>query len=121
MEFNFDNERPIYIQLVEMLKLAMITGKYPLGSKIPSVRELAYYAKVNPNTLQKALGELESDKLIYTERTNGKYVTSDSKLIKRFRDDMAKDIVSKFMSDMNNIGYDYKEINDYIKEMEDIK
>lgn len=117
MEFNFDNERPIYIQLVEMLKLAIITGKYPLGSRLPSVRELALYAKVNPNTLQKALGELESDKLIYTERTNGKYVTSDSKLIKKYQDNMAKEIVNKFINDMNNIGYDYKMIKEYIKEI----
>ena len=117
MEFNFDNERPIYIQLVEKLKLAIITGVYPLGSKIPSVRELAFMAKVNPNTLQKALGELESDKLIYTERTNGKYVTSDSKLISKYKEEMAKEIVLKFISDMNSIGINNDEVNRYLDKL----
>ena len=116
MDFNFDNERPIYIQLVKKLRLAIITAKYPLGSRLPSVRDLALEAKVNPNTLQKALGELESDGLIYTERTNGKYVTNDSKLVKKFRSDMAKDIVRSFISDMKNIGYSNEEIILCLKE-----
>ena len=104
MEFNFDNERPIYIQLVEMLKLAIITGKYPLGSRLPSVRELALYAKVNPNTLQKALGELEDEKLIYTERTNGKYVTNDAKLIEKLKDEYAIELAKSYFQGMKRIG-----------------
>ncbi len=104
MEFIFDNERPIYIQLVEQLRLSIISGKFSQGEKIPSVRELALIAKVNPNTMQKALVELENDNLIYTERTNGKYVTTDKNLIKKVRENMAKEKVKCFFSDMEKIG-----------------
>ena len=79
MNYIFDNERPIYIQLVELIRIDIVSGKYEKGSKLPSVRELALTMKVNPNTMQKALVELENEKLIYTERTNGKYVTEDEK------------------------------------------
>ena len=81
MEFTFDNNIPIYIQLLEYLKIYLISGVFKSGEKLPSVREFATTFKVNPNTMQKALSELESMKLIYTERTNGKYVTKDTKLI----------------------------------------
>ena len=81
MDYIFDNERPIYIQLVEIIRIEIVSGKFKKGQKIPSVRELALIMKVNPNTMQKALIELENEKLIYTERTNGKYVTDNIKLI----------------------------------------
>ena len=81
MEFSFDNNIPIYIQLLEYLKIYLISGVFKSGEKLPSVRDFATTFKVNPNTMQKALAELESMKLIYTERTNGKYVTKDEKLI----------------------------------------
>ena len=77
MVFEFNNEQPIYIQLVEQLKIKIISGKLPSGERLPSVRELALMTKVNPNTMQKALAELEETGLIYTERTNGKFVTTD--------------------------------------------
>ena len=83
MEYNFDNERPIYIQLVEMIRIDIVSNKFKKGERLPSVRELALTMKVNPNTMQKALVELEEEKLIYTERTNGKFVTDDEKLIEK--------------------------------------
>ena len=88
MEYNFDNERPIYIQLVEMLKIEIISGRIKSGEKLPSVRDFAMKAKVNPNTMQKALTELERENLIYTERTNGKYVTNDRKLIDNIKNEI---------------------------------
>ena len=81
MEFVFDNNIPIYIQLLDYLKIYLISGVFKSGEKLPSVREFATTFKVNPNTMQKALSELESMKLIYTERTNGKFVTEDKELI----------------------------------------
>lgn len=117
MEFNFDNERPIYIQLVEKLKIAIVSGIYMRGSRLPSVRELALTAKVNPNTMQKALVELENNKLIYTERTNGKFVTEDKELLEKMRKELAKDIVNKYLTDMNNIGITYKESIQYLHEL----
>ena len=80
---DFDNNIPIYIQLVDKLKIYIISDKIKVGERLPSVRELAMQLKVNPNTVQRALGELENLKLIYTERTNGKYVTTDKNLINK--------------------------------------
>lgn len=115
MAYNFDNERPIYIQLVEMVKMQIISGKLKSGEKLPSVREYANDVKVNPNTMQKALQELEREKLIYTERTNGKYVTDDKKLIGKYKHEMAKDITTSFVKDMHDIGIEKDEIINYIK------
>lgn len=117
MIFDFDNERPIYIQLVNKLKIAIISGYYPLGSRLPSVRELALTAKVNPNTLQKALIELENDKLIYTERTNGKFVTEDKKLIDNIKQELAQEIVNKYIVDMLSIGINYIDSIKYLQEL----
>ena len=85
MKFEFDNNIPIYIQLVEQIKTFIISGNLKPGERLPSVRDLALQTKVNPNTMQKALTELEELKLIYTERTNGKFVTNDQKLIDKYR------------------------------------
>jgi DNA-binding transcriptional regulator YhcF (GntR family) len=117
MKFEFDNERPIYIQIVEKLRITIVSGYYPPGSKIPSVRDLALSAKVNPNTMQKALTELEDDKLIYTERTNGKYVTEDKKLLERVKKELSKDIINKYVRDMESIGISYEESINYLKEL----
>ena len=83
MNYTFDNERPIYIQLVEKLRIEIVSGKLKPGERIASVRELAFTTKVNPNTMQKALVELEGEGLIYTERTNGKFITTDQNLIEK--------------------------------------
>ena len=75
MNYNFDSERPIYLQIIDFIKNQIINGTLKSGDKIPSVRELALTFKVNPNTIVKALYFLETEKLIYTDRTNGKFVT----------------------------------------------
>lgn len=115
MEYNFDNERPIYIQLVEMLKIEIISGRIKSGEKLPSVRDFAMKAKVNPNTMQKALTELERENLIYTERTNGKYVTNDRNLIDNIKNEIALEQVRNFIRAMNNIGIYGEEIEQYMK------
>ena len=79
MKVEFDNNIPIYIQLVEQLKIDIISEKLKSGERLPSVREFALQTKVNPNTVQKAFVELEDLKLIHTERTNGRFVTDDKK------------------------------------------
>ena len=117
MNYSFDNERPIYIQLVEKLMIEIVSGKLKPGERIPSVRELALALKVNPNTLQKALSELETEGLIFTERTNGKFVTENSKLIENKKKEMAKKVVSKYISDMKNIGIDFNEATKYLKDI----
>ena len=117
MDNIFDNERPIYIQLVEKLEHEIISGKLKAGSRIASVRELALYMKVNPNTMQKALLEIEEEGLIYTERTNGKFVTKDHKLIEKKKKEMAKEKVKNYIDDMSKIGIDLEEAVNYLKEM----
>lgn len=104
MEITFDNNIPIYIQLLEYMKIYLISGVFKCGKKIPSVRELSNTFKVNPNTMQKALGELESMNLIYTERTNGKYVTKDKELIEKLKDEYAITLAKSYFQGMKKIG-----------------
>ncbi len=117
MEYVFDNQRPIYIQLVEKLKLEIVSGRLKPGDRISSVRDLAIAFKVNPNTMQKALLDLESQGLIYTERTNGKFVTEDEKLIEKVKMDFAKEKVNQYISDMKNIGITFEESIKYLQEL----
>lgn len=117
MDYIFDNERPIYVQLVEMLRIEIVSGKLKSGERIPSVRELALTARVNPNTMQKALAELESEGLIYTERTNGKFVTDNKELIETIKRELAKEKVNNYINDMKNIGITYEEAVHYLQEL----
>lgn len=117
MNFIFDNDRPIYIQLVEQLKQQIVSGKVKPGERLPSVRELAILTKVNPNTMQKALVELENEKLIYTERTNGKFVTEDKELIEKNKKELASQKVQKFLDDMKNLGINEAEAKKYLQEI----
>jgi len=104
MEFVFDNNIPIYIQVLEYMKIYLISGIFKCGEKLPSVRDFANIFKVNPNTMQKALTELESMNLIYTERTNGKYVTNDTELIEKLKDEYAITLAKSYFQGMKKIG-----------------
>ena len=119
MIYTFDNNIPIYIQLLEYMKIYLISGVFKCGEKLPSVREFATIFKVNPNTMQKALAELESMKLIYTERTNGKYVTKDSKLIEKLKDEYAITLAKSYFQGMKRIGLGKADSIKYLKEVSD--
>ena len=119
MDFTFDNNIPIYIQVLEYLKIYLISGVFKCGEKLPSVREFASTFKVNPNTMQKALSELESMDLIYTERTNGKYVTKDEKLIERLKDEYAITLVKSYFSGMKRIGLGKADSIKYLERLDD--
>ncbi len=114
----FNNEAPIYLQLFQRLALDIVTGKYKAGEKIPSVRELSTMFRVNPNTVQKALSELEDVELIYTERTNGKFVTDNKKIIKDYLENLAKEKTIIYMNNMKQLGYSVKEVIDMIERNE---
>lgn len=117
IEFNFASDQPIYIQLVEQLELYIISGKIPPGSKLPSVRDLAMQAQVNPNTMQRALTELEDLKLIHTKRTNGKYVTDNIQHIQKYRQNIALTKIETFLAEMSELGVDHDTlINWFIKQ-----
>ena len=117
MDFVFDNERPIYIQLVEQLQIYIVSGKISPGERLPSVREFALKTKVNPNTMQRALSELEDLKLIYTERTNGKFVTCDEKLINKYKEKYAKEKALNYFNNMHELGFSKKQAILYLKEL----
>ena len=118
MEFTFDNNIPIYIQLLEYLKIYLISGVFKCGEKLPSVRDFSTTFKVNPNTMQKALAELESMQLIYTERTNGKYVTNDTKLIEKLKDEYAITLAKSYFMGMKRIGLGKADSIKYLERIE---
>lgn len=114
MAWAFDSDRPIYAQLMDRLKTEIVSGIYPPGSRLPSVRELAISAGVNPNTMQKAFTELERTGLIITLRTSGRIVTQDAALIGEVRSELAKEQISQFFTRMSRLGYQEAEIIDMI-------
>ena len=116
MAWNLDTDRPIYAQLVERIQMQIVSGYYPPGGKLPSVRELAAVAAVNPNAMQKAFAELERNGLIITQRTNGRTVTEDTELIKGIRRSLAKEYVDLYFSQMKNLGYLRREAVEMIEE-----
>ena len=116
MAWNLDTDRPIYAQLVERIQMQTVSGYYPPGGKLPSVRELAAVAAVNPNTMQTAFAELERNGLIITPRTNGRTVTEDTELIKGIRRSLAKEYVDLYFSQMKNLGYLRREAVEMIEE-----
>lgn len=105
MPWDFADNLPIYTQLVDRLKQRIVTGEYPPGGKLPSVRELAAQAAVNPNTVQRALSELESSGLIYTLRTSGKYVTDDHDAIEETKKQLASAHIRVYRAAMRALGY----------------
>lgn len=105
MEWNFQADRPIYSQLMDQIKRRIIIGEYPPGEKMPSVRELAMEASVNPNTMQRAFAQLEQEGLLHTQRTSGRFVTEDRDRIMSIKEDLAKGLVADFLRSMKELGY----------------
>lgn len=105
MSEQFDSSRPIYAQLVERLKARILAGTYQSGGHLDSVRDLAAAAGVNPNTMQRALAQLEAEGLVRTERTSGRFVTEDTDLIEQLRASAARNIAADFLEKMRSIGY----------------
>lgn len=104
MSYEFDSHKPIYLQLIELFSQQIVSGTWAAAAKVASVRDLALTYSVNPNTVQRALSELEREGLMYTERTSGRYITQDQNLIKDLRQKLAGDKVEQFISQMNALG-----------------
>ena len=117
MNWHFNNNAPIYNQLVEKIEHMIITGEYAIGEKILSVREFAILAKVSPNTMQRALDELEGSGLIYTKRTSGKYVTDDEEFLKKKKNDIIDKKIKDFLQDIKEYELSTTDIIKKIKEM----
>ena len=116
MDWEFDNQRPIYSQIIEYIKLTIVSGKLKPGEKLLSVRELAAVAGVNPNTMQKALSELESTGLVHSNRTSGRFVCKDPLLIQKAKNELARENISLFLSNMEKIGIKKEESIELLKE-----
>ena len=110
MAWDLDADRPIYAQLVERIQMQIVSGYYPPGGRLPSVRDLAAVAAVNPNTMQKAFAELERSGLIVTQRTNGRTVTEDEELITNIKSSLAKEQVRSFFEKMKELGYTERDV-----------
>ncbi len=104
MAWDIRADRPVYLQLVEHLQTAVVTGEYPLGARIPPVRELAGQAGVNPNTMQRALAELEAQGLVETHRTAGRTVTQDKCAVERLKQALARSCAGEYVKSMARLG-----------------
>lgn len=105
MQWKLSDDRPIYVQLMETITAAIASGTLAAGSRLPSVREMAAQAGVNPNTMQRALAELERDGLLYSQRTAGRFVTDQSDRITQKRKELAMQQIRIFLSSMKDMGY----------------
>lgn len=110
MSWDLSSDRPIYTQLIEQIELKICSGIYQPGSKMPSVRDLAAEAAVNPNTMQRALSELENAGLLYSQRTTGRFVTEDINLIKETRAKISQEHIHQFLNKMSELGFNNEEI-----------
>lgn len=116
MPWNLDSDRPIFIQIIERIQMDIISGLYKPGDKLPSVRELAQEASVNPNTMQKALSELERTGLVYSQRTSGRFITEDTAMIDNLKSELAKELVTQFLENMQKLGIPQDEALSLISE-----
>lgn len=121
MGWNLKSDRPIYAQLIEQIELMIVSGMYPPGAKLPSVRDLAADAAVNPNTMQRALSQLETDGLLHTQRTSGRYVTEDVDKIMQTKRSLAAGLVKEFLESMGRLGFDRQQAIELLQAGEDAK
>lgn len=114
--WEFTNDRPIYLQLMEQMTLMVTNGTYKPGEKVPSVRDLATEAGVNPNTVQRAFAELERNGVLVSQRTSGRYITEDGESLKHLKGELAKEQIHGFIKKMEKIGFSSDEVIRLIKE-----
>lgn len=110
MSWTLDNDRPIYLQLMERIQRDIIAGVYQPGDKLPSVRDLALEAAVNPNTMQKALSELERSGLVYSQRTSGRFNTEDTEMLTQMKKELATEHIQEFFQKMEQLGFSRAEL-----------
>ncbi len=119
MAWKFTSDRPIYLQVTDIIMLDILRGVYPLGSRFPSVRDIAAAANINPNTAQRALGELEEKKLVITNGTSGRIVTTDNEIIEHLRNALVEQEVKEFYKRMRFIGIKKEELIQIINKLEE--
>ncbi|KOY12942.1 GntR family transcriptional regulator [Paenibacillus xylanivorans] len=110
MSIEFDNNLPIYLQIMQYIKRQIVTGTLKAGDKIPSVRELAAELQINPNTVQRTFQELEREEVVETKRGLGRYVTSEESKIMTIKKEMAGELLERFLTGMQELGIDEQDI-----------
>ncbi len=115
--WNLDSNISLYTQIIDIIKEKIVTGEYPLCAKLPSVRELAKEAGVNPNTMQRALSKLEETGLVKSMRTSGRFVTDDEELIKQIKRDRAERLSKDYIESMQNLDFSCAEIETLINKL----
>lgn len=118
MGWAIDSHKPVYLQLIEEIELRIINGVYPLGEKLPSVRDLAQEASVNPNTMQKALQELERLELVYSNRTAGRFITENEEFILTSKNRYAHECADEYLTKMYKLGFSKGEAKEKLDEIE---
>jgi DNA-binding transcriptional regulator YhcF (GntR family) len=116
MPWNFNDNSPIYQQIIDRIKLSVAVGEYKPGDKLMPVREFAAVAEVNPNTMQKALTELEHQGLLYTQRTAGRFITDDEEKIAELKKSLADEQMELYIHKMSELGYSADEAAQKLKE-----
>ena len=116
MQWQFSNDAPIYAQLIRGIQIRIVAGIFPTGERLPSVRDLAAESGVNPNTMQRALSELEREGLLYSARTTGRYVTDDVKLVNSLKRRLAEGRIGAFLQDMRELGFESEELLDILRQ-----
>ena len=116
MATDFNSSTPLYMQIIDYIKGEIISGKRSAGSKVESVRDMAQTMGVNPNTVQRAFAELERQGLMYSERTSGRYITTDEKLVRTIKENSVMQIVKDFVDAMVKSGFTEDDIVRLIKE-----
>lgn len=119
MTLEFDNNLPIYLQIMNYIKREIVTGKLKAGDKIPSVRELAAELQINPNTVQRTFQELEREEIVETRRGLGRYVTSEEAKIMAIKKEMAGDLIERFINGMQELGFSNQDIAAIVAEAMD--
>ncbi|NLY76627.1 MAG: GntR family transcriptional regulator [Tissierellia bacterium] len=113
---DFNNNLPIYIQIMNLIKSRIISGNISGGDKLPSVRDLSKELRVNPNTIQRAYQELEREGLVFTQRGMGTFATEDMEIIKNLKKTIATDLVDKFFIEMKKLGFTSHEVKEIVSE-----
>ena len=115
MAWQFRNDIPIYTQLIAQIQQRIVSGALLPGERLPSVRDLAAEAGVNPNTMQRAMMEMEREELVYSQRTAGRFVTEDGERIRRLRESLARNQVKDFLEGMYQLGFQLGEIVTFVQ------
>ncbi len=118
MAWSFSTDRPVYIQIADRIKKSVLSGEYEAGQQIPTVRQLALEAAVNPNTVQHAFTELENEGIIIAKGTLGRFVTEDEQVVQAVREQMARNLAKTFVQEMGQLSISPEQALELIREVE---